>query len=381
MNILHIAPFNTAGVPIALVKAERELSHNSRLITLGRDRRNYEEDLCLDLPLLDFWLTRLAKRLFSNPDKLRVTNRLPQPASIPIEWHPNNRAEDLLVRLRERLWQRRIERAMAEVCFWDFDVYQLDGGLEFYRDGRTVRRLKSMGKRIICCYTGSDLRTRGVIPAIDCLCDARVTVEFDHLRLHPEIEHVFFPFDVRKFELQPPAGDGTVRIGHAPTNRAAKGSDTIIHVIRELAQTHPVELVLIEGLPWSDAMRLKQSCDIFVDQIGELGYGINSLEALAMGIPTCSCLAPGFAERYPDHPFVVVNGENLREELLRLVEDPELRRSKGVAGRDWVERYHDPRRVVHRIHTLAGLADESKDFSDAVATAEGSSSRGGGVPI
>jgi len=370
MNILHIAPFNTAGVPITLVKAEREIGHHSRLITLGHDRRDYEEDICLNLPLLDFWLTRVAKRLFSSPDKLKVTNRLPQPASIPIEWHPNNAAEDLLVRTRETLWTRRIAAAMEEVDFWEFDLYQLDGGLEFYRDGRTVRRLKEMGKRIICCYTGSDLRTRGIIPVIDRLCDVRVTVEFDHLRLHPRIHHVFFPFDVRRFEFCPPASGETVRIGHAPTNRAAKGSDTVIRVVRELAQSHPVELVLIEGLPWREATRLKRSCHIFVDQLGDLGYGINSLEALAMGIPTCSCLAPGFAQRYPDHPFVVVDEENLPEQLLRLIGDPELRRAMGVAGRRWVERTHDPRRIARQIHRLAGLAGDGKGPGHAVTGGE-----------
>ena len=66
-RILHLAPFNTSGVPITLVRAEREVGFESRLITLGRDSRNYEEDICLDLPFLDFIGTRLAKKLFSNP--------------------------------------------------------------------------------------------------------------------------------------------------------------------------------------------------------------------------------------------------------------------------------------------------------------------------
>ncbi|MDZ7295595.1 MAG: glycosyltransferase, partial [candidate division KSB1 bacterium] len=99
----------------------------------------------------------------------------------------------------------------------------------------------------------------------------------------------------------------------------------------------------------------KAECDIFVDQLGDLGYGINSLEALAMGIPVCSCLAPGFAERYPDHPFVVVDAGNLRQELVRLINDAGLRQRLGAAGRAWVLRYHDSRRVAAHIHRLAGL--------------------------
>lgn len=376
MKILHIAPFNTAGVPITLVRAERALGYTSRLITLGRDRRHYEEDLCLDLPFLDSAFTRTAKRLFSHPDKLRVTNRPVQPDRIPIEWRPHNPVEALLVSLRETLWKPRIEAAIREMGFWDFDVYQLDGGLEFYRDGRTVGRLRALGKKIICCYTGSDLRTRGVIPAIDARCDARVTVEFDHLRLHPEIHHVFFPLETERFEVRARTDEGRIRIGHAPTNREAKGSAAILSAIHRLQQTHPVDLVLIEHLPWKEAIRLKQTCHIFVDQLGDLGYGINSLEALAMGIPTCTCLAPGFAERYPDHPFVVVTEETLFPELRRLVEDSKLRRAMGTAGRKWVEHHHDARRVVRQIHEIAGLGDSATVRSDA---APGESQKVGGV--
>ena len=115
------------------------------------------------------------------------------------------------------------------------------------------------------------------------------------------------------------------------------------------------ETVLIEGLPYKEALTLKQSCDIFVDQIGDLGYGINSLEAFAMSIPACSCLADGFAEMYPNHPFVEVNAKTLREQLTRLIQEPSLRRRLGQEGRQWVQRVHNAQQVVTKIHSLAGI--------------------------
>ncbi len=360
MRILHIAPFNIAGVPITLVKAERELGHQSRLITLAHDRRNYEEDLCLHLPFLDFRGTRWLKRWVSDPARLAVDNRRKRPSELPPTWRPHGLVEQRLVRLRERLWQKTIRRVMAEIDFWNFDLYQLDAGLEFFRDGRTVRRLKALGKSVICCYTGSDLRTRGVIPEIDALSDLNVTFEFDHLQLHPRIEHVFFPFDVRNFAPRVGLeGAKKVRIGHAPTNRRAKGSDLIIATVQELARANAVELVLIEGLPHREALRRKAECDIFVDQLGDLGYGINALEALAMGIPTCSALAPGFEERYPDHPFVAVDERSLRARLLDLIQNEPLRRELGAKGRRWVAQHHDSRQVVKRIHELLRQATAS----------------------
>lgn len=355
LRILHIAPFNTSDVPMTLLRAERALGHYSRLVTLGRDPRAFEEDICLELPFLDWWGTRLAKRIVTDPNRLRVDNVARVPERVPVTWRPHGLGEAWLVRLRERLWGPAVRQVIRKHDLANFDVYQLDGGLEFTRDGRFVAARKREGKRLICCYTGSDLRTRGVIPAIDNLADVRVTVEFDHLRLHPSVHHVFFPFEVGRFQPRKERSPGPLRIGHAPTSRKAKGSDVIIPVILSLVEEYGVEMVLIEKLPYQEALRRKADCDIFVDQLGDLGYGINSLEALAMGIPVCSCLAPGFAERYPDHPFVVVDAANLRQELVRLLKDPGLRQRLGAAGREWVNRYHDSRRVVAHIHQLAGL--------------------------
>jgi len=351
-RILHLAPFNTSGVPITLVRAERELGFASRLITLGRDPREYEEDICLDLPFLNFAGTRWAKKLFSNPARLQVTNRRKIPAQIPPTWTSHSWPEKWLVKFRERVWQRKIARALAEIDFWNFDLYQLEGGLEFFRDGRIVRELKKRGKPIICLYTGSDLRTRGVIPEIDRLADLNVTLEFDHLALHPCLQHVFFPLDLRRFSLAPPRDESRLIIGHAPTNRAAKGSDTIIAVVQSLRNEFPIAFELIEGLPHQEALRRKARCDIFIDQLSELGYGINAIEALAMGICTCTGLEAGFAEKYPDHPFVEVNATNLGEQLTRLCRHPQERRRLRNYGREWVEQMHDARQVVRKIHEL-----------------------------
>jgi glycosyltransferase involved in cell wall biosynthesis len=216
--------------------------------------------------------------------------------------------------------------------------------------------MKAAGRVIICCYTGSDLRTRGVIPEIDAISHVNVSVEFDHRLLHPRLHHVFFPFDSRRFRPRPNVfPDRPLRIGHAPTSRAAKGSDQIIPILEKLGRERDIEIVLIEGVPYDAAIAMKGSCDLFVDQIGDLGYGINSLEALAMGIPAASCLAPGFAEAYPDHPFVVIDQDNLLQTLGRLLDDRGLCRKLSEQGEAWVRQYHDAKAIVRKIHHLAGL--------------------------
>lgn len=354
MKILHIAPFNVANVPLTLVLAERNLGHESRLITFGRHPRGFPEDICLDLPLVHFKGLTWLKRLVAGKSRIAVSNIKPQLAHLPPIWRPTP-LEKLLIKFREALWLPRVKQAVERYRLDQFDVIQLDGGVGFFRDGRDIVRWKKMGKKIICCYAGSDLRVRGVIPPIDAIADLNVTVEFDHLQLHPKIHHVMFPFDASRFEPLPHRVEKILRIGHAPTNRAAKGSDVIIPVVQELEKEFPVQLILIENLPYQEAIQRKAQCHIFIDQIGDLGYGINSLEALAMGIPTCTCLAPGFEQHYPDHPFIVIDAENLKQRLIDVIQDKALRRNKARQGLRWVKQYHDPMRVVQTIHDLAKL--------------------------
>lgn len=355
-RILHIAPANTSGVPGQFVKSERKLGYDSRLVTLFSDPRGYFNDICLDLPFINFKLVKWIKKIVSDPDKLSITNLAPKPVHIPIVWSPHTFAEKILVNARDYLWKSKIENYIKLYQLDQFDVYQLDGGLGFYRNVSFIKRQKESGKKIICCYTGSDLRTRGVIKTIDKLSDLNVTVEFDHLSLHPNIHHVFFPFDSNKFSKhRHHHNEKTVIIGHAPTNRAAKGSDIIIPILESLQNEYNVKMVLVEKMPYAQAKEIKSTCDIFVDQIGNLGYGINSLEALAMSIPCCSCLASGFSKKYPDHPFIDVNENNLKDVLIKLVSDADLRVHLGAKGAEWVKTVHSAEKVVLKIHQLAGI--------------------------
>ena len=353
-RILHIAPANTSGVPGQFVQAERRLGYDSRLVTLFSDRRGYFTDICLNLPLIDMPPVRWIKKILSDPDKLRVDNRSRQPDRIPLTWKPHTRGEAVFVSLRDRLWKPRIQQAVKQYGLDQFDVIQLDGGLGLYRNADFVLAQKQKGRTLICCYTGSDLRTRGVIPAINAASDLNVTVEFDHVRLHPDIHHVPFPFHLPENRVHS-HHDNTrpVRIGHAPTNRAAKGSNLIIPVLKKLESDLNTETILIEGMSYTRAMQAKQSCDIFVDQIGDLGYGINALEALAMEIPVASCLADGFEQQYPDHPFIRISAQTLYDRLQTLIKDPKLRWTVAAKGKAWLMQTHDADKVVQRIHRLA----------------------------
>lgn len=343
MKILHIAPENFAGVPFTIVEAERELGYQSRLITFFR-KSNYEEDISLDLPFI------------KNPviDKLRdfkysetLSNRLRIPEKIPIHYTEKG----ILSFIRDKIWESRIKRFLQNADFdlYDFDIYQLDGGLGFLRNCKFIRKLVEKNKKIICFYYGSDLRIRGVIPYIDKISSLNLTVEYYHKYFHPNINFVPFPFDSEKFKNFTVNLDKVV-IGHSPTNRLLKGTDVILQVLSKLRGKYDFEIKMIENLPYDEAIRAKSECTIFIDQISDFGYGISGLESLAMGIPTCTSLVKDFPEEYPEHPFIEVNESDLYEKLEKLILDKNYRSRKGSEGKNWVRDVHNHLKVVNKIH-------------------------------
>jgi len=349
MKILHFAVENYARVPANLVRAERQQGHESYLITLYPTFQSYhDEDICLELPFVATNYLRHLKKLLS-PQKIKLSNRRKDPAQgVPV-WRPGNALSAALFHLRDKVWEKRVRAVLNRIDAASFDLLFLDGGAGFLRSGKIVQELKSVGVKIITCYCGSDLRTRGIIPAIEELAEHRFTFEFDHTLLYPNLKFLFFPFELAPYDPPPSRSSERIRIGHAPTNRLAKGTDAILAQLRMLEESFPVEIVLIENLPHRQALSQKASCDIFVDTVGELGYGVNSLEALAMGIPTAVEILPDFEQELGEHPFINISSDTVSERLIPLIKSEELRREHGEKGKRWVEHYHDPVRVSQTI--------------------------------
>jgi hypothetical protein len=338
----------------AFVEAHRRHGHEARLVTLCECVNEFEEDVCLHLPLLKGTafhqlLKGVMNRLQGNrPKTVRA------PSGVPV-WRPRGRLEAAFFRLRESLWRPRIERAIREHRLDEFDVYHLESGVEFYRDARFLREMKARGKRVVCYYLGTDLRNRGVIPAVRELSDLDLTCEWDHLALDPSLTYFFLPFDAGRFEYREP--DFTkLRVCHAPRNRWFKGTEQILAAVENVRRRADLEIDLIEGVPHAEAVRRKRACNLLIDHVGEAegttGYGMNSLEALALGVPCMTSMMPAYEEFLGPHPFVVTTAETLEAQLLDLARNPEQLRERSRAGREWVERTHGADAIVERIYAM-----------------------------
>ncbi|MEN8208600.1 MAG: glycosyltransferase, partial [Candidatus Fermentibacteria bacterium] len=269
-----------------------------------------------------------------------------------IFWSPSP-SESLMLRFRDMVWKPIINRAAAEYGLWDFDIYHFEGGMSFYRDGRDIIDLKNAGKKIVSYYHGLDLRMRGAIRPVWEVTDLHITCEFDLYQRYPEVDYLFLPFDQN---AMPPASPfpGKVRICHAPRIRSVKGTEEIISAVESLSKDIPVELVLIENMTNAEALRMKASCHIAIDQVasGDMGYGVNSLESLSMGIATVTNLSRSYQEFIPDHPFFLTTPDTLKRDLRELVLDRELREKHAAAGPSWINRKHHWLSVAEELHRI-----------------------------
>jgi hypothetical protein len=353
MKILHVAPLNVAGVPFSMMEMQRRFGSEATLVTLHRNAFAFPEDVCLDISLprhrIAAWWRRSKQAM-----ELAEANASANPDShLPIH-RPKNLLESAYFRFDDARREPIVRRAIDEYGLDQYDIVHYDGGLDFFRDCRIAKEWKRRGKAIICHYMGSDLRVRGIDPAMDRLSILNLTNESDHLLRHPAIHYIFIPFDAEAIPLRAAEND-RLRIIHAPTNRTMKGTEFILPVIQKVQGVRNVEFVLVEHKSHAEALRIKGGCDIAIEQIGNLGgtgYGRNSLETLAMGIPTITEMTPDYTEWLQENPFVLSTREKLYETLLQLIDSADLRNDLRLRGRKWVEKYHSYSAVHQRLMEL-----------------------------
>jgi glycosyltransferase involved in cell wall biosynthesis len=134
-----------------------------------------------------------------------------------------------------------------------------------------------------------------------------------------------------------------------------KGTAFILPIIEAVKKVRDVEFVLIENTRHDEVLRIKQTCDIAIEQVGNLGgtgYGRNSLETLAMGIPTITEMTPDYLAWLPENPFILATRSTLYDVLLKIIDQPDIREEFGTRGRSWVQKHHSYESVHARLEQL-----------------------------
>ncbi|MBN1632960.1 MAG: glycosyltransferase [Ignavibacteria bacterium] len=365
-SILHIAQENFAGMPYEFVKTHRKYGCNSRLVTMYQPSLGFEGDINLNLKLTSGKFSSFYRKKTQDAEIQKQVQNYISTAIFPSEKLQDKKNKikyyrELSFFEQMYFWYRDfknsivIEEAINKYSLYKFDIYHFDGGMDLYRDFRFLKELKSKGKKIIACYFGSDLRTRGIFREMDELSDLNLTVEFDHLSLHPDIHFTYFPFECCNTSAKK-CFNKKLKIVHSPTNRFYKGTDKIIGVIEKIKKDYDFEFVLLENMNHDEVLRIKRDCDLAIDQVGGIaggsGYGRNSIENLAMGIPTISEFSDDYLKFIGDNPFINSNIKKLGDVIADIIRNPDRLIDISQKGIEWLERTHSYKAVNERLTSI-----------------------------
>ena len=111
---------------------------------------------------------------------------------------------------------------------------------------------------------------------------------------------------------------------------------------------------MIENKSQKETVQIKSTCDILIDQIhnrGGWGYGMSSVEAMAMGLCCATELNQEYENFIPDHPFLNINENTLYNQLSHLIKNNDLLKEFKIKSRKWVEKTHDIQKVGETLYT------------------------------
>jgi glycosyltransferase involved in cell wall biosynthesis len=245
-------------------------------------------------------------------------------------------------------WSRTKKLFFLLKCLQDYDIFHFHSESIFAAEFRDIPLLIKLGKKVIFHFHGSEIRGKKMHPRIK-LADARLVSSPDLLQYAPDGIWIPQPIDLEYWKPLPDFNpEKTLTIIHAPTHRNKKGTDLILLTIQELKKEgYPVELSLIEGKPYESLKSYYQKGDIFMDQILIGTYGNFSIEGMALKKPICVFITDEASRLYPEElPVMNTSPDNLKQNLIKLIEDEKLRIDLGEKGRAYVEKYHDVQKVA-----------------------------------
>ncbi|MDD3080050.1 MAG: hypothetical protein PHH37_13260 [Paludibacter sp.] len=160
--------------------------------------------------------------------------------------------------------------------------------------------------------------------------------------------------DLSQFDFIPKKSDGDeIVIMHAPTNRGNKGSEFILSALNRLiADGFKIKILLVENVSHEELKQKYIECDIFIDQIVAGWYGTASIEAMAIGRPTCCFIRESYYE-YIDYgdriPIINASPKTVYDVVKDLLINKDQLPEIGLHSRRFVEEIHDLDKVTERL--------------------------------
>ena len=316
MRIIH-APVNVAGGPGAISQGLRDLGVDSTLVVFNE--RPFERGFDRNLRLRD--PSRRSSMLVNVPKQLAA-----------LAW------------------------ALPR-----FDVFHFHAGSTLAPASVNLPALKTLRKGIVFQSWGSDLRGRSAAE-VGYLrsADAAIVGSYLTRRLAPrgpwpEYDVVPPAIVLRDWEPAPKEPGEVLRVAHAPSKRAVKGTDAVIAAVEALrARAAAIELDLIEGVPHREARRRYAEADVVVDQLRIGWYGMFAIESMALAKPVVVHLDEQAAAETEEAfglelPLIRADEGSIEAVLAGLLEERESLAERGRLSREYVERVHAHTEVARQV--------------------------------
>lgn len=254
-----------------------------------------------------------------------------------------------------------------------FDLFHFHNGNTMMTNHQDLPLFESAGKRLVMHHWGGDARSMRLSHQLspyplppgymdDLAIADRLKLLSKYIKhaivqdveLLPHISDYYeqvhiLPLccNVDAFHPVYPTAKPSIRIVHAPTNRAFKGSAYIEQTVKDLSSRFSFEYIVIENCSHSEAVQQYQQADLIIDQVLSGTYGMLAVEAMAMGKPVIGYLREDVQEGFPIKPPILnANPDTLYGVLSEVLLYPEELETIGRASRSYVERIHGIRPVI-----------------------------------
>jgi hypothetical protein len=272
-----------------------------------------------------------------------------------------------------------------------YDIFQLyfDGGFLNRTIGKRLEMplLRLLGKKIVVSSFGGDVRVQRITQTLGsynccmnctqqrvaCICDedlARRNLAHVHRYAHVTLsmgdmieytpgsrnDGFYWAIDLKKWPFVGVSlTSRPVKVVHAPNHAQFKGTRFLLEAVRQLQdEGHPVELTLVQGVSNEEAMEAYKQADIIADQFIIGWHGNFAVEGMALGKPVIAYIRKpeAYLPAGMECPIVSANPDTLKQELIRLIENPQLRYELGIKGRRYVEQVFSLEQVGARMDRL-----------------------------
>jgi len=346
LKVIHL-PTSVGGMPWGLAQGERALGLQSDVLVF-----------------LDSWLRYPAdKVIFKSYQKLLTSNFFGLGTLIKEIYRIRNRYDVFHFNFGTSL----IDLWRVGLPLLDLPFYKRGGKIVVTYNGcdarqkyKTIQRVSYSACHHDDCYNGrcnSGARDRvkqRKIAKFDQYAEAIFAVNPDLIYFLPKRTQ-FLPYAIANWamiETLPYKGvNKKLKIIHSPTNRVAKGSDTIIHSLDLIKKRYGdrIEVILVENLPQAKARQVYAEADLAIDQILIGWYGGFAVEMMKMGKPVMAFIRkedlrflPEEMARDCQRAIIPIDPFSIFEKLCEIIENPSILKAYREAALEYVYRWHDP---------------------------------------